>query len=161
MAHWSVPPYHVLFYAFELYLSIGSYLFRGFLLAFFTCSLVRTILLLVSSEGQLTFSLDRTALSFFLCCLCVYYITSLKIVNTFLKINLNFFIFFCVIIFICEFSEDSCNISVILSISFTIHHLPAAYACFSPSYKVRYISSKRDRPTHRSREQNTTTGGIR
>lgn len=36
----------------------------------------------------------------------------------------KFFYSFCFIIFICEFSENSCNISVIYAVSFTVHHLP-------------------------------------
>ncbi len=141
MAHWSVPPYHVLFFAFELYLSIGSYLFRGFLSVLFTCPLVRTILLLVSSEGQLTFSLDRTALSFFLCCLCFYYITPLRIVNTFLKINLNFFI-----LFVLSFLYVNFQKILAIYLSFMLYHsqyiiCPAAY--FMPGIcPISYIEKR-------------------
>lgn len=118
MAHWSVPPYHVLFslhlglnficplaltsfhpVSFEhfFYLPIGLYLSSVISqLSFFcfTCPSVCTTFVLISSGFDLLSHWTVPPFLLSLCCLWFYYITSFIIVNTFFQKNLIFFISF-------------------------------------------------------------------
>lgn len=98
----------------SFYLSIGPYLFlftclpvfhfsplvltsfTVFCLSLpFTCPLVYTTFVLVSFRFSLYFLIGPYRLFFFLSvCLCLYYITSFLIVNTFFQKSFNFFILF-------------------------------------------------------------------